>query len=267
MSIYDYRDYKVFLRELIESFPKKGRGQARRLAEHLKVNSVVVSQILAGSRDFSSEQALPVAGFFGLDERATEYLVLLIQRARAGTKELENFYDRKIQTQRQANQDLKNRVVEHKELSDSDKGIFYSNWFYSGIRLLSSIEGFQSVDEIASYFGMSRAKVSEVVSFLTERGLCKEIKGKIHMGTTATYVDSTSKYVNSHRRNWRLKALERFTEPKESDLFYSSPYSLSEKDAEKIREELVKMISQISKKVGDSPAERLVCLNIDWFRF
>lgn len=267
MNIYEYTDYKVFLRALIETFPRQGRGQARRLAEHLAVNSVVISQILSGSRDFSSEQALSVAGYFGLDERATDYFLLLVQKARAGTKDLERFYLRQIQALKQANQDLKNRVVEYKELSDADKGVFYSNWFYSGVRLLSSIPGYQGLDEIAKYFGMSRARVSEVLSFLLERGLCKEVDGKIQMGPTATYVDSASKYVNSHRRNWRLKALERFTEPQESDLFYSSPYSLSEADAIKIREDLVKLIGQISKKVGDSPAEKLVCLNVDWFRF
>lgn len=267
MNIYSYKEYKAFLRDLIESYPKQGRGQARRLADHLAVNSVVISQVLSGSRDFTSEQALLVANFFGLDERATDYLLVLIQRARAGSKDLERYYDGKIQNLQQENQDLKNRVVEYKELSDADKGVFYSNWFYSGVRLLASIPEFQTIDEIAKYFGMSRSRVSEVVSFLLERGLCKDLDGRIQMGPTATYVDSSSKYVNSHRRNWRLKALERFTEPRETDLFYSSPYSLSEQDANQIREDLVKMISLISKKVGDSPAEKLVCLNVDWFRF
>jgi uncharacterized protein (TIGR02147 family) len=268
LSIYEYREYKPFLLDLIRTYPKAGRGQARKLSEHLAVNSVVVSQILAGDRHFTPEQSLKVAHFFGLDERATDYLVLLVNFARAGSKDLEAHYEKKLEKLRREILNLKNRVVEHRELNDPEKGIFYSNWFYSGIRLLSSIEGYKSVEAIAGYFGLSRAKVADVISFLLSMGLCKEQKdGKITIGTTATYVDAASPFVNSHRRNWRMKALERFSEIRDGDLFYSGPYSLSQKDADHIRKELAKLVAECSKRVADSPAEKLYCLNVDWFEF
>jgi uncharacterized protein (TIGR02147 family) len=267
MTIYDYTEYKRFLNDWIHAMPKQGRGQARRLSEHLGVNSVVVSQILSGSRHFSIEHALDAAKFFALDERATDYFLTMVQLARAGTAALEAHHAKKLALMRAQNANLKNRVIEHRELSDPDKGIFYSNWFYSGIRLLSSIPGYDSVEAIAGYFGLSRAKVANVVRFLVDRGLCEEKEGKLGLGVTATYVDASSPLVNSHRRNWRLKGLERFSELREEDLFYSGPYSLSQKDAEQIRKELVKLIADCSKRVADSPAERLYCLNVDWFGF
>jgi len=266
MSIYDFSEYKPFLTDLIHSFPKNGRGQARKLAAYLDVNSVVVSQILAGDRHFTPEQSLRVASFFGLDERATDYFVLLVQQARAGTKILEQHFEKKLEKLRQETSNLKNRVIEHRELSDPDKGVFYSNWFYSGIRLLSSIEGYNSIEAIAAYFRLSRAKVASVVSFLVERGLCQEKDGRISIGVTATHVDAASPLVNSHRRNWRMKGLERFSELGPHDLFYSSPYSLSQKDADFIRKELVKLVADCSKRVADSPAEKLYCLNLDWWQ-
>ena len=76
-----------------------------------------------------------------------------------------------------------------------------------------------------------------------------------------------SPFVNSHRRNWRLKAIEKFPKPGEQDLFYSGPYSLSEKDYDWLRKELVKLISTVSARVGDSPPEKLACLNLDFFEF
>ena len=267
MTIFDFHEYKPFLAKLIHSFPKNGRGQARKLAEHLNVNSVVISQILAGDRHFTPEHAIQVAVYFGLDERSTDYFVLLVQQARAGSKELEKHFEKKLAAIRREALNLKNRVIEHRELSDPDKGVFYSNWYYGGISLLSSIEGYDNVDAMATYFGLSRAKVAEVVSFLVSRGLCEEKNGRIKMGVTSTYVDGTSPFVNSHRRNWRLKALNRFSELREHDMFYSGPYSLSQKDAEYIRKELAKLVSEVSQRVGDSPAEKLYCLNLDWFEF
>jgi uncharacterized protein (TIGR02147 family) len=267
MTVFEFADYKAFLAHLISTYPKNGRGQARRLADHLGIHSVVVSQILAGDRHFTLEQALKVSAYFGLDERATDYFVLLVSCARAGSKDLEGYFEKKLLVLRVETMNLKNRVVDHRPLADTDKGVFYGNWFYSGIRLLSSIEGYQTVEAIAKYFGMSRAKVAEVISFLVSRGLCGERDGQVFIGVTATHVDSASPFVNSHRRNWRLKALERFSEPREGDIFYSGPFSLSKADAELTRKELVKMVAEVSRRVGDSPPEKLVCLNLDWFEF
>ncbi len=267
MHIFDYLDYKSYLNDLIRTFPKQGRGQARKLAEHLGVHSVVISQILAGSRDFTTEQALPVAAYFGLDDRATEYLMEMVAYARAGTHGLKSYHKRKLEKARAEHKEIKNRVHKYKELNDIEKSRFYSDWYYAGIALLSSIEGFNSVEAIASYFGLERKKVADVVSFLVATGLCKEEKGKIEMGITSTFVDNSSPYINGHRRNWRLKGLEKFTQPGPDDLFYSSPNSLSAEDAAAIRKQLLENIASVSKRVTDSPCESLMCLNIDWFKF
>jgi hypothetical protein len=94
-----------------------------------------------------------------------------------------------------------------------------------------------------------------------------EEQGKIRMGSKWTHVDSQSPFVNGHRRNWRTKAQEKFTENGPRDLFYASPTSLSKKDAEEFRKQLLELIRDYSKRVETSPEEVLMCLNIDWFEF
>ena len=186
---------------------------------------------------------------------------------RAHTAELKNFYEIKLSRMREEVQNIKNLVAGREQLSDDDKGIFYSNWYYSGVRLLTSIEGYQTVDAIAEYFGLTRARVGEIVAFLLKTGLCVQTDGLIRMATKSTHVDHKSEFVNSHRRNWREKAREKFTEPDAHDIFYSSPVSLSKKDTELFRKELLKLIKSFSKQVEESPEQMLMCLNIDWFEF
>ncbi len=267
MQIYDFDDYKEFLTALIRTFPKSGRGQSRRLAEHLNLPPTVVSQILVRDRHFTPDQAVEAATFFGLDEKSTDYFLQLVNLARADSKKLKDLYEQKIEKLRAEAQNLKNLVRGRKELSDADMGRFYSNWYYSGIRNLSAIEGYQSVEAIANYFGMSRAKVGEVVAFLLETGLCVEKDGEIRPGPKSTHVSDKSEFVNNHRRNWRDKARERFSNSGEKDIFMSGPVSMSEADAEKFRSELLKLIKAFSKLVEPSPEEKLMCLNIDWFEF
>lgn len=267
MRIYDYLQYKPFLTELIASFPKKGRGQALKLSQALGVSSVVISQILKSDRHFTNEQALQVADFFGFDERATDYFIHLVSKERAGTHQLIQFHNQKINKIRSEETQVKSRMVKAHQLSDIENAKFYSNWFYSGVRLLSSINEFQTIDDIASYFQLSRSKVRDIVNFLVQLRLCVEENGEIKMGPSATYLDPSSVFANNHRRNWRLKALGKMTEPGGQDLFYTSPMSLSENDIKILRKEILAFVGEVSKRVNDSPSEKLACLNIDFFEF
>lgn len=264
--IYEFRNYRHFLRIEFARLPKKGRGQARKLAEALKVHPVVVSQVLAGTRDLSHEQALDTAAHLGLDERSTEYFSLLVLQARAGTKRLKDHLEKKLDLLRGEAHALKNRIQKHRNLSDEQMGVFYSNWYYSGVRLLTSVPGFDHADAIAAKLGLSRAQVNEILAYLLETGLVqKDEKGRLSMGVTSTFINGKSPYINGHHRNWRMKAIKALEEPKESDLFFTSPCTLSAADKEKFREELKKLLASFSKRVQDSPSEQLSCLNVDWF--
>lgn len=267
MWIAEFTDYKVFLKAKIKTYPNQGRGQSSRLAKHLRISPMALSHIMTRDRHFTLEQAIKVAGHFGLDDKSKEDFVNLVCFARADSAELKAFYQEKLTAFRLEAQNIKNHVPGKSELSEPDKGIFYSNWYYSGIRLLSSIPGFQTVDAIADYFGLSRPMVGEIAAFLVNTGLCAEEGGKVRMATKSTHVDDKSKFVNNHRRNWRVKALEKFTEPGPDDLFWSSPVSLSKTDAAQFRKELLNLINSFSMRVKDSPEQKLMCVNIDWFEF
>lgn len=267
MNIFEFTDYKAFLKAYMANLPKRGRGQSRKLADHLGVSSVVISQVLKADRHFTPEQALLTAQFFALDSLSSNYLIDLVQKARAGTVALTRHYERRLEQLRNESRSLKTKIVEHRNLSDQDKAVFYSNWFYSGVRLLTSIEGLNTVDAISEHFGLNRSSVAEILEFLVTRGLVIEKNGRFEMSVAATFVGAADKFVNGHRRNWRLKGLEKISQPSQEDLFYSSPCTLSIKDRARMREELAKLIESFSKRVANSTPETIVCLNIDWFDF
>lgn len=267
MNVYEYTSYKGFLRALIKQFPKNGRGLSARLAEHLNLPATVVSQILGRDRHFTPDQAVEVAAFFGLDERSTDYFIMLVHLARAESKKLKTHYEQKLERLRLEAQNLRNLVKGREELTEADKARFYSNWYYAGVFHLSAIRGFQTVEAIADYYGLSRAKIGEVVSFLLESGLLVETDGELSPGIKSTHVSDKSEFVNNHRRNWRDKAREKFTKPGEKDIFMCAPVSMGKEDAERFRGELLKLIRSFSKLVEPSPSEKLQCLNIDWFEF
>lgn len=266
MSVYQYEDYRHFLKEWINQKPKNGYGLMSRIAKYLSISSVSVSHIFSGDRNFSEEQAIELAEFLGLTESESDYFLLLVQRARAGSKKLEQKYDRQLGKLRLQAQDLKNRVPAHREMNESAKAQFYSNWYYSAVRLLTSLDDCRDIESISEHLHMSRSRVSEVLDFLTTHGLCIEKNGLYGMGPSRTHIDAKSPLVAAHHRNWRLKATEHFENARDDELFFTGPMTLSEDSLLEIRQELTNLLARITKMIEPSKSEVLACVNFDLFR-
>lgn len=267
MSVFNYTDYKAFVRERVHQMPHRGRGQFQLMARCLDVNSTVISQIFKGLRHLNPEQGLKLADFLGLSELETKYFINLILKERAGTQDLKKYFLKEEAKLKAEAQNIKTRIIAHAEITDEHKALFYSNWYYSGIRMLTALPEYNTVDQIAEYFDLSRATVQQVIEFLLATGLCIKKNEELQVGPQSTHLDSKSPLINNHRRNWRIKALERINQHHENDLFYSGPMSLSKEDKALLREELVGVIAKVLKRVQKSKEEELACLNIDWFGF
>jgi Domain of unknown function (DUF4423) len=225
-----------------------------------------MSQVFRGDRDLTVEQAVDVAKFIGLSASERQFLLLLVQRARAGTSELAAILTEQIEAARQSSQTLKNRI-KHSKLNEIDRSIFYSEWYYSAIRLGLSIEKLNTLGAIADHLDLDRNLVTKVIRFLRENQLIVEKNGKFDLGPQVTHVEHDSPYVNRHRTNWRLKGLQALQNVEKDNLFYTGPMALSASAAQGIRENLVELIERSTRAAAGSKSEILACLNIDWFSF
>lgn len=266
MDVYVIEDYRQLIRGLIESKPKQGYGQLTRLATHIGVNPTYLSQILSGLKNLSDDQGYLAAEFFGLNERETFYFLLLIQKERAGSHQVKKLIDRELKSRQSEAKKLKNRIVTETELTQEAKAIFYSDWAYTAIHALTSIEGYQTVDLIADHLALPRSRVGEIVDWLLRHGLCKEARGRLSVGPATTFVERESPLSTRHHSNWRLKAIEKMQRGAEEDFFFTAAFSVSEKDYQDFRMELVALIDKLAKRVGKSEPERLAAIDIDLFK-
>ncbi len=264
MNVFDYYDYKTCVNDWISEQASGGHGQLRQLSLHLEINSVVMSQIFRGDREITLEQAVGVSQFIGLTELERDYFLLLVQKARAGSVELRIIFEKQINELNSTAQQLKNRV-KHQKLTDEDRATFYSQWYYSAIRLGVSIPELSSISKMSEYLKIDRHVVATVIDFLQKHNLVVENNGLLTMGPPVTHVGHDSPFVNRHHTNWRLKAMQSMEGTSDLDLFYTGPMALSKSAAQDIRKTLVDLISKSTKKVADSDSEVLRCLNIDWF--
>lgn len=264
-SIFEFEDYRRFLRVYIRSLPKRGHGEIARLAQHLNLYPAHMSQILAGDKTLTLEHGHELASYLGLSSLETDFLVLLIEKDRAGSHNLKKYFESKLSLLRQESTKLAKRIATDSALDDTAKAVFYSSSVYSAIRLLTSIEEFQEVDRIAARMQMTRAQTTKVLRFLVEKNLCVEANGRFSMGPQRTHLEQGSPFVSRHHTNWRVKSLSVMESLREDELMFTAPLTIGRSDFAALREKIILLIKELSERVKDSKAESLFCLNIDLF--
>ena len=264
MKIFEFSDYRDFVIKTVRSLPKAGRGEFLKIAKHLGIHTSTLSQVLSGTKHLTLDQACSLGDYFGLNDLETEYLLQLVEFERAGTERLRATLKKQMSRLREKSKELSAVVPGKRTLSEEEKAIFYSNWFYPGIWALTSIPGYQTSDAISKYFGLPKLLVNQVISFLVSTGLCAGENGSLRPGTTYVHLESDSPFIGRHHASWRQKAIERHPVLTESEIAYSSPMSLSREDAKEIRKLIVGWVDQANKIRDPSPCESLYFLNIDW---
>jgi uncharacterized protein (TIGR02147 family) len=266
LNIFDFSDYRAYLKAWLEAAKRGRTGNLSRLAEVAKVHATFFSHVLAGTKHLSLEQAALVATHLGLTRLEKDYFFVIIQLDRAGSPDLREYWQEKKRDLEKEKNKLSERFPTHHELSDSDKARFYSSWLFVAIWVSTSIEDGQSLTQISERFRLAPSQAEDAMLFLVRTGLCYEEKGLYHMGKAHVHVTNESPFVTKHHSNWRMKALQRMDFRDDRELFFTSPVSMSNQDFELLREKLNVVIKEFVATVMASPAEDLFCLNIDFFR-
>jgi len=265
MSVFNFENYKPFVREKIAAMPLRGRGEFQRMAASMQMHTTTVSQVFRGEKDLTLEQAAKLCRHWGLTSTESDYFLNLVELERSGADELKDIVRDRLKRLRDQSHDLSNRVPKDRVLSADDRNRFYSSWMYSAIRLLCDIPEFQNPDRIADRLGLPPSLVNDSLQFLLSKGLVEQKGGNLKLGAQRTYLEASSPLIARHHSNWRIKAMERYEKiDAKRDLVFTSPMTVAKKDAQVIREKIAVFIQEIMKLNADSESEALHFLNIDW---
>jgi uncharacterized protein (TIGR02147 family) len=266
LSVFDYTDYRKYLLQWIEKRPGGGRGEKLRLAEALSCQPSYISQVFAGSANLSFEQAEALNSLIGHTEDESQFFLLLVHVARAGTVALKKRVQKRIQQVLDHRKSLKNRLSFDQSISKEDQATYYSAWYYSAIHFALAIPALRSQEALARAFRLPPERIVEILEFLRTRGLVKESHSQLVPGSQTIHLENRSPMISKHHTNWRMQAIQSLERETESELHYSSVVTISEEDALKIRETLVKAIEQVRTIVKPSKDEALYCYDLDLFK-
>jgi uncharacterized protein (TIGR02147 family) len=236
------------------------------MAAKLGISTTLVSQVLAGNKIFTPEQAQILIIYLNLNGIERDYFVYMNQKERAGNQESKNYWNQKMQELSEKALKVANRVQSNHTLTDLEKSIFYSDITYSCIRIYTSIgQKGKSLDEIRDRFKIPDEKLDKILDFLVQTSLIYKNGNQYTIGTQKTHLGVDSVYNQVNLKNWRLHSIEKAKRLSTSELMYSCSASLSRSDFTVLREEMVQFIKTFLDKIHDSEAEDLACFSLDFF--
>ena len=265
-SIFEYRDYKRFLKDYLSAQPKGGRGLRSELARVSQTKTTYVSSVLNAQAHFNQEQALRIAQFLGLSQKQSHYFLLLLNYARAGSKELRQFYEQEIQQAQEKSVVIQDRLKQKTVLGPEEQAIYYSAWYYAAVHMALTVDSLRSPEALARHFKLPLKLIQNVLEFLESVGLAQRQTQGFVPGQSYLHLGRDSPYLLKHHSNWRLKAIQSVELNRKSDLHYSAAVTLSKEDSIQVKEVLVQAIEKAQKRIAESPAEEELCaLCMDFF--
>lgn len=264
IQVFDFTDYRGFLTKAMEEQAKQRKGARARFATAIGCQPSYVSQVLKGISDINLEQADRANRYLGHGDEQSEYFLLLVAIARAGTSSLRNQLFKKAKREQSQYWTLRKRLQTKKELSPAAQQIYYSSWHYSAVAMALTVPTLRTPEAIAERFRLPVRRVSEILEFLSTIGIAQEKQGRFFSGASWIHVGETE-LARRNDLNWRLKSIQSLETKSPMDFRYSSVVSLSEADCELVRIKLIQVVEEIRKTVRDSKEEKVSSLIIDFF--
>lgn len=261
-NLFDFDDYRAYLRHVLSRDGARS-GLRTKFAHSLNCQSSYISQVLAGDVHLSLEQAYRANEFLGHDTSHAHFFMLLVQLARAGSHDLKKYYRSQIEGILRERSKIKNRVVASQELSESQQARYYSHSDYASVHMCLAVPKFQTTRALVEALKLSPERVEVILDFLIESGLADKKDERYTIGAVHLHLGPESPFLQQHHINWRLEALKKMNTQSGKHLHYSAAYSLSRKDFEKLRENLLQVIEKNLAVIRPSPEEMVVCQIID----
>ncbi len=264
-NIFNFKDYKDFLRDFENSRKSFERGFRSKLAEFIGCQSGYISHVFNGNAHLSLEQGYKTTEFLSLDERERKYFLLMIEIARAGTKELREHFKTELNSLREEYLNIKERVGNARVLTEKEQSTYYSSWHYLAVHVVASLKDYNDSKSIASALQISESVVKQILLFLLQTGIVKQEKDWIKPGLTNVHLNRESPLIRQHHTNWRIAAIQSLMNDSKPDIHYSTVSTLSKDDAEKLRTEMVNLIAKYVEIIKPSKDEVMYGFNLDFY--
>jgi len=271
MEIYDFDDYKVALRQLLEMRRAQygGRFTFEKMAQACGIQKTYLSRVLNGKSHLNADQLFTCCRFLKLKDLEVEFLMLVRDR-----QTCEN-YHRKTTLEHKIARIISYRLKSESVLDTKDAlslnvaAEYYLNFNLHLVHLFLTVPRFTSdLDQICFALGISQDELNDYISKLLAWGLVREVRGKIIAGEVSRHLSEESPVFNTFAILQRIKTIERMSKGKtKEDYYFSALISADPEFQIGLRKKILSLLEDAQKDAGRSKTEDVFQLNIDLFKW
>src|ERR1700722_12068878 len=207
ISIFEHRDYKQFLSSVAKAKGERS-GFKSDLARACGCNSAYISSVLGQKAHLSLEQAERTCAFLRFTRQESHYFLLLVQRARAGTRPLQTYFDDQIETVLEQKLSVQRRLGAEEHIAKEHQTRYFSSWTYAAVHVALSVPRLNhSLEAIAEYLDLPLPTVRKILDFLELCGLATRSKSGYAVGPKHIHLGRNSENILRHHANWRTRML------------------------------------------------------------
>jgi uncharacterized protein (TIGR02147 family) len=269
-NVFDFRDYKDFLRTLVRS-KESPRGTQSQLAKHLGCQSAYLYQVLKGAGNLTEDQAYKVTTFLGLSAAERDYFLLLVRLAKAGSAELRSFLMSEIHRRRSEELDLKNKIVaEAPPDNDAAWNYYFSGALPSLIHIATSSPKYQTPEAIARKLKIDVKTTSSHLTRLMGFGFVSLSEKKWHYNSPSFHFAKDSRHNLAMQVIRRSQAFSSLLGVQGGDqsaerVAFSSLFTLDKKSHEELRGIVSRFVENAHKVVHGGGTDEIYVLSLDLF--
>jgi uncharacterized protein (TIGR02147 family) len=265
MQVHDFDNYRQYLKKVF-SATGPSRGKRVQLAEFLNCQPSFLTQVLTEKSHLSLEHGISLCEYLSFNESESQHFMLLLQRDKAGTDKLREYFESKLYKIRAKRSLIENRIKVKTDLSAEDQMKYYSSWYFSAIHILCSLPRINTVEDLSQYLKLEVAIIKEALTFLEKKGFIKVIEGKLSIGSRRIHLKNGSAMLPRHHANWRMKAIAALDNEKKDQLHYTAVLGISKNDMILFREKMLKLLEEFEPVIQSSQEEVQVVLLLDLFQ-
>lgn len=259
MNIFEFLDYKKYLKARLS------KGEKANFANFIGCAPSYLSQVISGKPEISMEHGMRANRYFDHSEVQSKFFLLLLQFSKAGSQELKDFLHKQIREMQALSREVKEQISGAEELGPEEKSIYYSSWVYPALHILLALPEARDTRAIAKKLDITTSEAENRIAELLQLGIVAKTKHGFEVNAKRLHLTPDSPLLMQYHSQSRIKALELITKNKKGNLHYSSYISMTQEDAEKIRNLILSNIKEVESIYRPSEPKTVYGFNLDYF--
>jgi len=269
MKIYDYTDYKKFIKDWVETQKNLGISITfQDLAREMRIQKTYLSRVLNSDAHLNADQIFHLCESFNLSQQEERYAQLLLGYQRCQISERKTkLYAEIIKIQNfhlKTDHRLKKTAIMNSTQSEQEEDYFLNSW-NQVVHIGLLIPRFRKKPEVLrESLGLSPKHFQEILSLLERIQVIESTKKEIKVLRDSIHLPRKSKHFWSWYNQISTSSRERFrNKANEDDLNFSVTFTANKETATYLKQKFLEFLEEAQEKVLDSPSRELYQMNFD----